>query len=184
MQPETVYQLSLRLGTSFVATLWALVAQNAISSNSAKGLQKAKVKDLKRLLAPEDLITNPWAAVWSLTENDTGTCLEAGPDDLFAVQVQDNASGGYLWELVDAGESVEIVSEVSASIKAQATYGGLQRRTVFLRIQSAGVHQLLFLHRRRWSQERLEEIRIKVDNHGKERGGFPRRLREAALAEA
>ncbi len=109
--PANVYQLALRLGVSFQAACWALAAHRVVSKDAASALQDETVKQLKLALVSAALIDNPWADVWKLTQNDSGTMLEAGPDDVFAVHVEDNASAGYLWQLVDAGSGAIVVDE-------------------------------------------------------------------------
>jgi Zn-dependent peptidase ImmA (M78 family) len=179
--PANIYQMSLRLGVSFQAACWALAAHAVVPQAKAQVLQEHRVKDLKVALASESLIENPWADVWKLTEEDTGSLIEADPDDLFAISLQDNASAGYLWELVDAGSYSRVVDEQIADV---AVYGASTSRVVFLRFTSAGTHRLLFEHRRPWNEQKLAHIDIAIDNYGKEEGGFARRHRERALATA
>lgn len=180
---DTVYQLSLRLGVSFVAACWALAAQRAVSEEVARTLALNKPKDIKKTIVPPALLENPWASAWRITRADSGSLLEAGPDDVFAVQLQDYASAGYLWELVDPEPAVTIVDEIPAELDNQESYSQPVARTIFLRLRSPGTHSLTFLHKRRWSGESQEKIDIAVDNHGKEAAGLPRRVRDAALAD-
>jgi len=181
-QPETVYQLSLRLGMSYQATCWALVVHRVLSQETARHLQGQAVKGLKRAFAPAALITNSWADVWELTEGDSGTFVEAGPDDLFAVHLQDNASAGFLWQLVDTGTGAEIVGEQSAPV--DDNYGERASRIVFIRFPAAGVHRLSFEHVRPWSGVKVAHIDVEVDGHGKEVDGLARRIRSEAVVEA
>jgi Zn-dependent peptidase ImmA (M78 family) len=177
--PAHIYQMSLRLGISFQAACWALAAHAVVPQAKAQVLQEHRVKDLKLALASESLIQNPWADVWKLTEVDTGSFIEADPDDLFAIYLQDNASSGYLWELVDAGSHSRIVDEQEGNVDL---YGAPSPRVVFLRFIAPGTHRLFFEHRRPWNQQRLAHIDIGIDNYGKEEGGFARRHRERVLA--
>lgn len=177
--PENIYQLSLRLGMSFQATCWALTIPNVLTVSEASELQSESVKLRKRAIAPEDLITNSWADVWALTQADTGTHLEAGPDDLFAVHVQDHASAGYLWQVVDTGSDAEVVGE--RLLNPDQAYGDHSSRVIFLRFQNPGVHRLSFEHIRPWSGAKLGHIDIDIDGFGKEVGGFARRTRVEAL---
>ncbi|MFN0008316.1 MAG: ImmA/IrrE family metallo-endopeptidase [Planctomycetota bacterium] len=176
-----VYQLALRLGVSFQAACWALAAHGVVAKKTAEALQGETVKDLKLALASEALIENSWADVWRLTQGDSGTMLEAGPNDVFAVHLQDDASAGYLWQLVDTGSNATVVEERTSDVTA---YGAGTARVVFLRFTCPGLHRLVFEHRRPWNKQRLAHIDIALDNNGKEVGGFSRRLRERALAEA
>lgn len=178
--PKNIYQLSLRLGVSFKAGCWALAAQSVLPETTVRTLQENPVKDLKMATAPGSLISNPWADVWRLTEADTGYFLEAGPDDIFAVELVDNASSGYLWEIASAG-SGEVIAEIEAEPKGE--YGDAASRTVFLRFKNSGTHQLLFEHRRHWNKQTLSHIDIHIDNYGKESTGLPRRARQKALLE-
>ena len=54
-RPQTIYQLSLRLGISYKATCWALVSAKVLPRARAQRLQEMKVKELKRPLAPNGL---------------------------------------------------------------------------------------------------------------------------------
>lgn len=179
--PANVYQLALRLGVSFQAACWALAAHRVVSEPTARALQDEAVKELKLALASPDLIENPWADVWKLTKGDSGMVLEAGPEDIFAVHLEDRASAGYLWQLIDTGSNAEVVGERTAEVTA---YGADTARVVFVRFSSPGLHRLVFEHRRPWNRQRLAHIDIAVDNYGKEVVGFSRHFRERALAAA
>ena len=181
-QPDNIYQLSLRLGISYQAACWALVTSKVLSSSQAKRLQGAPVKNQKQALAPTEFIVNSWADVWALTKADTETSLEAGPDDLFAVHVQDHASAGYLWQLVDTGSSAEIVGERCPN--PDFAYGEQSTRVVYVRFNDRGKHRLVFEHLRPWNKATLDHIEIDVDGHGKEHVGHARRFRLEAVARA
>ena len=179
-QRNNIYQLSLRLGLSYQATCWALVTCGIFTHADANRYQSAPVKDRKRALAPATLITSPWADVWALTIADTGTSLEAGPDDLFAVHVRDHASAGYLWQLVEAGTNAHIVGESPPS--SDHAYGEPSSKVLYVRCSAPGKHRLVFKHVRPWSGDTLAQIEIDIDGHGKERGGFARQAKLGALS--
>ena len=181
-QPGNIYQLSLRLGISYQAACWALVTASILNRTEARTLQDSPVKYKKHSLAPAALITNPWANVWTLNRADSGTFLEAGPDDLFAVHVQDHASAGYLWQFVDTGANAEIVGEQS-TVPDQA-YGEHSSRVLYIQFNAPGVHRLAFEHIRPWSGAALDQIEIEIDDYGKEHSGFARRVRLGTLASA
>lgn len=180
-QPGHIYQLSLRLGISYQAACWALATCRILTRRDAATLQATSVKDLKRALAPARLITNSWADVWSLTSADSETFLEAGSDDLFAVHVQDHASAGYVWRLVDARADAEVVAEGAPDL--EHAYGGRSARVLYVRFTEPGVHHLVFEHLRPWSRATLARIEIDIDGHGKEREGWARRTKMDALGQ-
>jgi len=177
--PKNVYQLSLRLGISFQATCWGLAAQKVLPEQLSRTLQEQPVKKLKLATAPESFLNNSWADVWNLTEADTDSFFEAGPDDVFAVQLLDNASAGFLWELVSPGPYGQVLGEHISDLGSD--YGQSSSRVVFLRFDAPGIHRLEFEHRRPWNKQKIAHIDISIDNCGKESGGLPRRTRESAL---
>ena len=178
-QADNIYQLSLRLGISYVATCWALATWNVLTRPQASKLRETPVKALKHALAPDLLITNSRADVWALTSADSGTFLEAGPDDLFALHVQDHASAGYVWRLVDANAEAEIIDEWQSSLSD--SYGERSERVLYVRFRNCGTHRLIFEHVRPWSRATLAHIEIEVDGHGRESEGWARRTKSAAL---
>ena len=180
--PAHIYQLSLRLGISYQAACWALATADVLERAEAERLQSTPVKPLKQAVAPAVPIPNPWADVWALTEADSGTALEAGPDDIFAVNVQDHASAGYIWRLVDANAETELLGERAPDLLRG--YGAPTARALYVRFRAAGVHQLVFEHVRPWSRATLSRIEIDIDGHGKERDGWARRARLDALEHA
>ncbi len=164
-QPDNIYQLSLRLGISYQAACWALVTSDVLTRAEAGRFLVKPVKDRKYTLAPRELITNSWANVWALTKSDSGTFLETGPDDLFVVHVQDHASAGYLWQLVETGANAEIVYERSTS--PNDAYGEHSSRAVYVRFGAPGTHRLVFEHIRPWSGAILAISRSTLRTTGK-----------------
>ncbi len=181
-QPPQIYQLSLRLGISFQAACWALVTCRLLASAEARVLQNQPVKEQKYALAPRSLISDPWSNVWVLKMADADTFVEAGPKDIFSVHVQDHASAGYLWQLVDSGTEAEVVDE--RLVSDSQSYGSHTSRILYIRFGSPGRHRLTFEHIRPWSGATLAEIELDIDGYGKEVGGFARRVKRRALASA
>lgn len=179
MDPKNVYQLALRLGISFQAACWALAGQKVLPEQQVRRLQDVPVRELKLATTPKEFLSNSWADVWSLTEADTDSFLEAAPDDIFAVQLIDNASAGFIWELISAGSHGQILGEHIGDLGS--VYGELSSRVVFLQFSAPGIHRLEFEHRRPWNKQKIAHIDISIDNCGKESGGLPRRARERAL---
>jgi hypothetical protein len=177
--PKNAYQMALRLGISYQATCWALHAGEAITRNSAQSLQSEALKKVKLSMAPEKHLENPWANVWRLTASDSGSFLEAGPDDLFSVSLSESASSGYLWRLVDAGSNAEVLED---DVAVGERYGQDSDRSILLRLKAPGMHRLVFEHQRPWSGQKLAHIDISVDNLGREQDGQARRLKQLALA--
>lgn len=180
-RPQNIYQLSLRLGMSFKAACWALVSHQVLSRSAAHELanNNGLVKQIKRRLAPSDRLENPWADVWLLSDGDSGLHIEAGPDDIFAVRVEERASAGYVWEFDNSVQEFAISGEET---NLPTKYGSPTERVVYLKYEDGGLHHLELSHRRPWSQESIGTLDVSIDNWGKEEPGFPRQTRAALLA--
>jgi predicted secreted protein len=128
------------------------------------------------------LISDPWADVWELTEQDSGCLLEASQHDVFAVRLYDNSSAGFLWELDDLGPDCDVVKDTTEDLGERL--GVPAARTVFLKYREPGFHRLHFAHRRPWSGQVAAHIDLTLDNHGKETVGLPRKTKLRALGVA
>lgn len=93
--PITVYQASLRLGTSCAASCQALERHKAINRTQRDELLSLEPKTIKQSLL--DGYTPPdWRSdVWLLTDRDEGSFIEGGRDDLFVVRLREN-SGAWM----------------------------------------------------------------------------------------
>ena len=180
-QAENIYQLAIRLGISYEAACWALTTWNVVTRTEAANLARMSLQELKQALAPESLITNPRADVWDLTPTDSGTFLEAGPDDLFVLHLQDHASAGHVWRLADANGEAEIIDERHPDLNH--SYGEPSERVLYVRFRASGMHRLVFEHIRPWSRETLATVEIEVDGYGREGAGWPRRMKPYAIGQ-
>jgi len=177
--PATIYQLSLRLGVSFQAACWALAGNNMLSADSAKRIaDETEVNALKTAIISPYTLQDPWADVWTITEGDIGCLLEGGPNDIFAVNVRDKSSAGFLWELETPDQDFEVISEKT---DIGRSYGSDSSRVLLLRARSPGRHQISLEHVRPWSGERLSRIEVSIVNFGKEVDGLPRSVKHEML---
>lgn len=118
--PAIIYQLSLRLGTSYSATVWALHRLNIlnVSAQEAQTIARATVQNLKRSLMglpTEETLSD----VWVLDKADHDLILEPRPSDRFVVDLPSHAAAGYLWSLhnvSDAGFTLHPVTVVSEPV--------------------------------------------------------------------
>lgn len=178
-RPQTIYQLSLRLGISYQAACWALVTAKVLDRGRAERLQQATVQTIKREQIPTGTLQDSWAHVWALDKADSGMLMEAGPNDIFAVQSEDYASAGYIWRLVDVEGEARIVGQEDPTF--DDSYGGPSSRTTYVQFTAPGLHHLVFEHVRPWSKSHLERMAFQIDTYGKERTGWSRRERQQAL---
>jgi Zn-dependent peptidase ImmA (M78 family) len=182
-EPEKIYQLSLRLGLSFQAMCWALDDNDLLDRSVANNYcnDTGIVKRAKNWVVDESVPRESYADVWLLSQRDAGTQLEASPDDIFVIQLEDMSSAGYRWEVNGSDSSVEVLRE---NIAIGEDYGSTSVRKTVFRFDSVGRHSLRLHHERPWTDEVYEEIQVVVDNGGYEDPGLPRRLRNGSITEA
>ena len=129
--PIVVYQLALRMGSSYAATCYAIEQAGGFESWTRERLLKIKPKAIKQsLVSPYE--RNTWYGdVWLLTDRDDGMLLEGGRSDLMVVQVEEHPSSGYRWQfgdLTDAGLTITADDRVSHA--GEGHIGGVVMRTV------------------------------------------------------
>ena len=99
--PILLYQLSLRLGISYTATLWSLHRQNLLDRSTVQDMLNVQPADIKRILIgdmPHDLRNE----VWLLDDRDRSSILEPRPNDQLILRVKNRASAGYVWSVDEA----------------------------------------------------------------------------------
>lgn len=110
--PHTLYQLSLRLGLSYTATIWSLQRQNLISYGDAHKLAHISPKSIKQALVGNGQQLGN-TDVWLLDQNDRDFVLEPRPTDRFIVDLPGSASAGYLWTLENVVEEGFLLKPLS-----------------------------------------------------------------------
>jgi Zn-dependent peptidase ImmA (M78 family) len=122
--PKIVYQLSLRLGASYRATVWSLFRQQLLplSTKETEELSRVTPQRIKREIAGLDLTIGA-ADVWQLDRNDQDTVIEPRPSDVFVIDLPSHASAGYLWTLTDTEEAgFQLTPKTVTSNSARAQY--------------------------------------------------------------
>jgi Zn-dependent peptidase ImmA (M78 family)/predicted secreted protein len=182
--PQTVYQLALRVGASYEATCVALETHDIIDDSTAKELLDASPRDIKAQLLAGLAVENYYPDVWLLTERDQGLALEGQPDDLFILRLKEKAGAGYLWnttELVNSGFAIlRDQREVPGS--HESIGGPITRALTARRSDAAQGHFALEL-KRPWQKEGtgIASLNLAYDLYGKE-VGMPRAIRRQLAA--
>jgi Zn-dependent peptidase ImmA (M78 family) len=129
--PVVVYQLALRMGSSYSATCYALAENKAVDERTREALLNVKPKAIKQSLAKPYEPAAWYGDVWLVTERDDGALLEGSRTDLVVVRIKEHAAGGYAWqfgELADAGLAIR--QDARASRGSPEHIGGAVFRTV------------------------------------------------------
>lgn len=101
-QAEILYQLSLRLGLSYTATVWSLVRNKQLSPQLAPSLAAIAPAKLKQRLVPPGTVLTDNQDVWLLRSTDKDAILEPRSQDRFVVELPSHASAGFLWSAMQA----------------------------------------------------------------------------------
>ncbi len=182
-RPQNVYQLSLRMGASFDATCWGLQGHQILTRDIADKLRELEPKKLKLdALAGRAELSNSWADVWVIDENDDGLTFEGGPHDVVIFRCRERASAGYLW---DEARLQEHGFEILADEREQPDpelLGGEVTRVLVTRVREAGEYRVSFAERRPWKpDDSAAHLSVSFDLQGKEQG-LPRFARKTAAA--
>lgn len=183
-EPATVYQLSLRLGTSYSATCHALERHKAITRAQCERLLSFEPKTIKRSLL-DGYEPSDWRSdVWVLTDRDEGLLIEGGRCDLFVVRLRENSSAGYLWnfdELKAAGFA--LVADDQEGDEERV--GAVLTRKVTAQSSGRVSRAVTFKEQRPWTPGKaLQELHVQYELRGPEEPGMwepeLRRVLEAA----
>ena len=187
--PMTVYQLALRIGSSYTATCYALQDCKAITSGNCDKLLDVPVKKLKRQLVHPFEPHNWYGDVWLITERDDGLTLEGSRSDLVAFSLVEHSTSGFLWQfgdLVDAG--MNIVADKHHENMPEDHVGGSAVRNVIAQSDfKTGTEARINLSEiRPWqpNAEHLNSLALDVGFCGPLRAGLLSMQREALLKSA
>lgn len=147
LSPFEVYQLSLRLGASYAATISQLVALKKINATAAEVLRKHRpivIKEESGRLKPDE----PRADVWIVEEAESGREVTPRVHDEVHVLLPEMPSTGYVWGVESpvtdtlsegTGCTLTLIRDLFEALPPQntppmnaSTYG------------EAGIHRLVF----------------------------------------
>jgi Zn-dependent peptidase ImmA (M78 family) len=110
--PALVYQLALRVGTSYEAAVWTLHRYKVFDRATALAMAKLGLKKIKQQLLRGYKPEHYKGDVWLVTERDADMRMDGGPNDMFVVRLREHSGSGYLWrvESID-GEALAVVAD-------------------------------------------------------------------------
>lgn len=172
-ESEVVYQLSLRLGLSYDATCWGLLAADYIPKKTAIVLADEEPKEMKRRALGGVLLKDSWADVWVLQSGDAGARLDAGPNDIFIVQLEEQAASGFRWDTRTATDAGFRLLDDSSRLNDRRVGGPSTRQLIFA-APTAGLHELELSHQRSFSKSSAaSSIRFSISTYGSVKDSYP-----------
>ncbi len=97
--PAVVYQLSLRLGTSYTSTVWTLNRMRLLPDSAAQSISGLQPKNFKLQLSGQSAAVEGNADVWLLDESDRDVIIEPHANDVFVLELKNNVGAGYAWSV-------------------------------------------------------------------------------------
>lgn len=184
--PAIVYQLSLRVGGSYQATVHTLARQRLVSAATVAQLLAVAPKTLKDALLGGARPKEFRGDVWLLTERDAGTRVDGARTDLFVLRLKEHSGGGYLWDVDQLKASGFVIQkdEREGDLDLESFGGHVIRRvTAAPATPRAGV--MLLSERRPWERNgALSRLELNYDLTGPEEAGLSRAERRTLLEAA
>ncbi|AYV48967.1 hypothetical protein CFHF_02060 [Caulobacter flavus] len=185
VRPEIVYQLSLRLGASYEATVRTLERYGMISGANRIALLAVPRRKLKVTLLGDFRPETYKGNVWVLTERDDGGRLDGGSNDHIVVELQEKGSAGFLWDvrpLSDAGFTA--ISDIRSGVEGDAV-GGPYLRRILIAATETSTENVTLRQIRPWQPEAaIDAFSVRLDFSGPEAGGLSRAERRLRLGAA
>lgn len=168
-RPDAVYQLSLRMGVSYLAMCYALQHHKAINYATCNVLTRVSPRDIKKNLA-EGVEPQTWHGdVWVVTEHDEGLLLEGSRTDLVVLSLAEHSGSGYVWrfdELAAAG--MKILEDRRMALHQGEQIGGIVARRVTAQParEARGIARLAEVRPWLTTSEPLNTVRLRLDLSG------------------
>lgn len=174
--PDITYQLSLRLGASYEATSWGLLSHQILDRADVDVLLKEKVAAVKERFGDGFRPADSWADVWRITPHDAGAMVAATERDLIRVELPENSSGGYEWNIEPLSSAgLEVLDDRSDFAQDPIQYGAAAVRKIVARPTIPPQrHHVVLVERQPWSGEQDAELAMTLAFDNSETGGMSR----------
>lgn len=178
--PALVYQLALRVGTSYGATVWTLHRYDVFDRTTVRLMINIELKKLKqKLLRGYSPGNFRGVDVWLVTERDADLRLYGGPKDLFVVRLPEHSGAGYLWQIESIdGKALAVVADRREDQDGEGI-GGPTMRLITAAARDRRAGELLLAERRPWQPAKpLKTFAVQYNLTGAEQQGWYRDQRQ------
>lgn len=149
--PETLYQLSLRLNTSYSATCWGLLNSGLVGRQEfVKNLLDVPRSEIKAAALDIPDIHVGRGNIWVLRELDAGSTISMSPEDYIVAHLKENGAAGYEWsDLTEDGSAFDVIDDRYEPNISEGFGAPILRRITF-KPTKIGTHEILWAQRRPW----------------------------------
>ncbi|NGY05613.1 ImmA/IrrE family metallo-endopeptidase [Solimonas terrae] len=185
--PLAVYQLALRLGTSYQATVNTLFWRNLITRTHRANLFAIQPKEIKQNILIDVALAGDWHRdVWLLTPHDDGGEVQARSADLIVMRVPELAASGYVNDFRVSDSAKVLLTRTEAPSGAAEHIGGALEYTAIANLELAGKSAMTVRQRRPWepAENASVAMSLNVDVAAKIAGGMSHDARVARMKEA
>ncbi|MGO8869001.1 MAG: protease inhibitor I42 family protein [Alphaproteobacteria bacterium] len=185
-RPETVYQLALRAGTSYLATCWTLFRYRVFTQSIARHLAEVEPKTIKQTLLAPIHPDSFYGDVWLLTERDAGLRIEGGPSDLFVMRLHEHSGAGYLWRINTLDpDGFAVVDDARENDEPEEAIGGPLTRRITAQSLRTQTGEICLVECQPWQPNpALNTFKLPYDLTGAESEGLSRAERRHRLEAA
>jgi len=166
--PESVYLLSLKMGTSYLATVNQLQTLNRLSRMEANALRGVEPKKIKQAMSSH--VANRHD-VWILDEKWNGQPIFPAIEDTVVVRLPEIPTSGYTWIWHRSPEGLQLLQDGFADDPREEV-GGARVRELIMEVTRSAKSERIDLERRQpWDSETEPTAHFSVNM-------FPQQIRK------
>jgi len=158
--PETAYLLSLKMGTSYLATVNHLQTLKKLGYSQAAAFRKIQPKTIKSGVSAHVASRHD---VWILDEHWNGQPIYAAVEDTIVVRLSETPTSGYTWVWHKDPESLRVLQDGFADEPTEEI-GGSRVRELVMEVSSDAHAERIDLERRQpWDNDGKPSAQFSVD---------------------
>ena len=160
LTPETAYLLSLKMGTSYRATVNQLQTLKKLTAAQGKEFRKVPPKQIKNEISEHVASRHD---VWVLDEHWNGQKVFPAAQDAIVLQLREIPTSGYIWTWNHDPEGLSMVADRFVDEPSSAI-GGERVRELVLEVESGFRPEQIELERRQpWDPGSEPSAQFRVD---------------------
>ncbi len=180
--PVKMYQLSLRMGSSYAALCWTMQRYSMIDPVQGDRLRSVKLRDIKAYLLGDVVPESYRGDVWLISDRDKGLRIEGSNNDHLVIRIKEDGGGGYAWETQHLAELGFELLDDKSECKDEDSVGSAYSRVMIVKPQPKFSWQFLIEEKRRWEDyDPKNTLYFTANLSGPEQEGFSRAERRHLL---